>query len=103
MSANVIVYFNNIKIFINHSKLISEFKPNTEVSNQCIRVPMSCSISPYVCTTENLYYLILNIFNTHTLQSSVLITDMDPRVLNDDACYMKHTKTHLSRDQYLAM
>lgn len=64
---------------------------------------MPSNIIPYVCTTENLYYLVVKIFNTHALQSSVLITDMDPRVLNDDAYYMKPTTTHLSRDQYLAM
>lgn len=89
------------KVFlICHSKSISEFKPNTEVSSQYIKLIMSCNISPYVCTTKNLYYILLKILNTHTLQSSVLITDMGSKwwVLNDDAYHMKHTIAHLSRD-----
>lgn len=67
-----------------HSKLISEFN-NTELSTRWSKLIVSCNISPYVCTTKNLYYILLKMFNTCALQSSVLITDLDSRDLNDGA------------------
>lgn len=62
---------------------------------------MSCHIRPQLCPAKTQYEILLKIFDTHALPSSVLITEVDSRVLNEDTYYMMHIIAHLSRDQHL--